>query len=336
MKKFYVMAAFAAAFVGMTSCNNDDDVVNNSTPNQLQISSVGLENITSRAGITAEAFSNGESLGLYIYRGTSGYTAYNDDADGLSTENVQYTQGTTWSATQPIILSSVKGVVYANYPYDAANTDPAEIATTVLANQGTGQSDGTKDDTQTDYMWATPVTGISNALPTVDLTMNHALAMVSFKFVQTADATVTYPGEGKVSKIVLKNKTGKSAIMIGDATMNVADGVITGGEAATAGITLSPKASETLMDVTAAEKLPRLLLYPVAAVAADDAEVTVTVDGNDYTLGIPALAAGYAAGNNYQYTFTLKGTGLEVTSVEITKWVDVPQTGGDIQTPDNN
>ena len=204
-----------------------------------------------------------------------------------------------------------------------------------MADQGTGQSDGTKDDTQTDYMWATPVTGISNALPTVDLTMNHALAMVSFKFVQTADNTVTYPGEGKVSKIVLKNKTGKNAIMIGAATMNVADGVITGGSAADAGITLSPNASETLMGVAAAEKLPRLLLYPVAAVAADDAEVTVTVDGNDYTLDIPALAAGYAAGNNYQYTFTLKGTGLEVNSVEITKWVDVPvDNAGDIQQPD--
>lgn len=344
MKKFYVMAAFAAAFMGMTSCNNDDDVVNNSTPNQLQVTAVGLEGIQSRVGITAKAFTEGESLGLYIYRGegiADQNKAYNELSSTISTTNVQYTEadGKWAAASQAIILSNVVGKVYAYYPYSSAYTgDGTNVPVSVAASQGTGQSDGTKDATeQADYMYATVVSGISNASNTVALTMNHALAMVSFKFEQTSDGTLTYPGEGKVSSIVLKNADGKSVIKAGDATMHIGTGAITGANAAENGITLSPDATATLMDVEDAEKLPRLLLYPVGAdMAAGDAKVTVTVDGNAYTLPIPAVTGGYVAGKNYEYTFTLKGTGLDVTSVSITEWVNVEQTGGDIQTPDSS
>lgn len=341
MKKFYVMAAFAAAFVGMTSCNNDDEVVNNSTPNQLQVTAVGLEGIQSRAGITATSFTNGEKLGLYIYRGEgidATDNAYNDASSSIPTVNVSYNEnGGSWAATsQGIILSSTVGKVYAYYPYAAANAtnDGKTIPMTVAETQGTGQSDGTKDQDQTDYMWATPVSGISNANNTVELQMNHALAMVSFKFVQTTDNTVLYPGEGKVSSIVLKNKTGKEAIKAGSATLHIGTGAIADAAASENGITLTPDATATLMNVTDAAKLPRLLLYP-SAVAEGDAEVTVTVDGNAYTLTIPAITDGYVAGKNYEYTFTLKGTGLEVTEVSIAEWIPVEQTGGDIETPDS-
>lgn len=34
-------------------------------------------------------------------------------------------------------------------------------------------------------------------------------------------------------------------------------------------------------------------------------------------------------------TFTLKGTGLEVTNVAITEWVDAEGGEGDIETPDD-
>lgn len=339
MKKFYVMAAFAAAFVGMTSCNNDDDVVNNSTPNQLQVTAVGLESIQSRAGITATSFTNGEALGLYIYRNTAFGTAYNDASSNIATTNVSYNEADgDWNATsQAIILSSTVGKVYAYYPYAAGNAsqDGSAIPMTVADAQGTGQSDGTVDQDQTDYMWADPVDNISNASNTVALNMNHALAMVSFKFKQTTDLTVLYPGEGKVSSIVLKNKQGKEAIKTGEASLHIGTGAITGGTASASGISLTPDASATLMDVEDAAKLPRLLLYP-GTVAEGDAEVTVTVDGYAYTLPIPAVQDGYVAGKNYEYTFTLKGTGLDVTEVSIKPWIKVEQTGIDIQTPDNN
>lgn len=341
MKKFYAMAVMTAMLVGAASCSDNDEVVTegpgqNNTPVSLKVENVGVSALT-RSGITATTFTNGETLGLYIYRGNGIPEAYNNTTSTISTMNVPYAQGAGgWSATQPIVLSSTVGKVYSYYPYNATNNsqDGTAIPVKVATAQGTGQSDGTKDVAeQADYMYGTVVENVSNKAPQVSLTMNHALAMVSFKFVQTQDESIKYPGEGKVSSIVLKNKSGKTAIMTGDAIMHIGTGVITGGTAGS--ITLTPDATTTLIDVNDAAKLPRLLLYPIAALAADDAEVTVTVDGNDYTVALPLLADGYVKGSNYLYTFTLKGTGLEVTNVTITEWEDTVGGAGDIETPDD-
>lgn len=340
MKKNLLTLAAMAACVAFVSCNNDE-VAEIGSNVALRVNKVGVENVSTRAGITAEAFTNGETLGLYIYRNTGIEDAdktYNDDVNAIKTVNVPYVQGTTWEPTsQAIILSSVKGTVYSYYPYAAANDtqDGTAIPVEVLENQGTGQSDGTKDDVQTDYMWSTPIPNKSNADNKVDLVMNHALAMVSFKFEQTDDATQIYPGEGKVSSIVLKNKAGKKAILTGEATMHIGTGVISNTEPSDNGITITPDASETLMDVTAAEKLPRLLLYPNGELAADDAEVTLTIDGNNYTLAIPAIAGGYVAGKNYLYTIELRGTDLVVNSVAITPWGLIEAGEGLVQQPDD-
>lgn len=341
MRKFYVMAAMAVLLIGTSSCSNNDEAEisgQNESPVSLQVSNVGLATPT-RSGITAASFANGAKLGLYIYRGSGiddANKSYNDASSSLPTVNVPYgLSGGTWSAERSIVLSNVAGKVYSYYPYAEGNDsqDGTAIPVTVNATQGTGQSDGTKDVTeQSDYMYSTVVADVSNKQPKVSLVMNHALAMVSFKFVQTTEEGVQYPGAGKVSSIVLKNKAGKSAVKTGNATMNIATGVITGGTAGS--VTLTPDATATLMDVTDAAKLPRLLVYPVAALAVDDAEVTVTVDGSNYTIVLPALQKGYEAGKNYLYTFTLKGSGLTVENVTITQWTETEGGSGYIQTPD--
>ena len=362
MRKFYAIMASVALMSAFTACNNEDEIpspMTNGDGSELIVKSVGVASVDTKAGITAEQFTNNETLGLYIYRGNgingttiaSGDEKYNDGSGSemLSTVNVPYqTNGNSWSATQPIILSNVKGKVYAYYPYVQNNNTAGTsvdnglaVKVSVSATQGTGQSNGKKDQDQTDYMWATPWSDVSNAAPSVNLVMNHALTMITFKFVQTSVPAEKYPGEGKVSQIVLKNQSGKQAVKIGDATMNIATGVITGGTAGS--ITLTPNHGETLMGVGDAEKLPRLLVYPSAAnITGDDAEVTVTVDGNTYTAKIPALTVESAAskwkpGNNYIYTLTMKGTKLVVSSVAITRWHDVDGNTGEnmpVQTPD--
>jgi hypothetical protein len=341
MKKIYLMAAAFATLVGATSCSNENDPVQvPQGETTLAVKGVGLNSLNTKAGITATAFTGTEKLGLFIYRNTGISDAnkdYNDATSTIRTVNVEYSAVTPFAAVgQGIVLSNVMGTVYSYYPYDAANEsqDGTAIPVTVADNQGTGQSDGTKDvNEQTDYMWSDPVSNISKAQPTVALSMNHALAMVSFKFVQTDDEGIKYPGEGKVSAIVLKNKSTKTAIKSGNATMHIGTGDITGGTASANGISLAPSTSESLMDVEDPAKLPRLLLYPTA-VAAGDAEVTITVDGNSYTLDIPAVVEGYKAGNNYEYTFTMKGTDLEITNVTIKAWITTEINGGDIQNPD--
>ncbi|WP_368336295.1 fimbrillin family protein [Parabacteroides merdae] len=339
MKKFALYTMALAMAVAGTSCSNDEEPAGVPQGDQLNVSRVGLASIA-KSGITATSFTNGETLGLFIYRGTGiedGSKDYNSSTSTIPTVNVPYKQGAGgWTATQPIFLSNVKGRVYSYYPYNASNNtnDGKTIPVTVNASQGTGQSDGTKDTAeQTDYMYSDVVSDISNANPSTALTMNHALAMVSFKFKQTDDATQKYPGEGKVSEIVLKNKDTKQNFKTGAGTMHIGTGAINTATASAGSITLAPDASETLMDVTDADKLPRMLVYPMA-VAEGDLQITVTVDGNSYTLDVNAIADGYKAGNNYEYTFTLKGTKLEITNVSIKEWITQEQTGGDIQTPD--
>ena len=359
MKKFYAIMASVALMSAFTACSSDDEMPSqmaNVNGTELTVQTVGVAGVNTKSGITANAFSNGEKLGVYIYRGSdaaaidAGNRKYNDaTSTGLKpTENVPYQQGIGtdggWGAAQKIILSNVKGTVYAYYPYAASNTDDTRLAIpiSVATDQGNGQTDGKKDyeiatdQYQYDYMWATPVPNKSNADPSASLTMNHALAMISFKFVQTDDPTVAYPGVGDVTKIELKNKSGKSAIKTGDATMSIKDGSLNLTSAvATSSIVLQPT-ENPLINEAAAAKLPRLLLYPNSAVAGDDAEVTLTIDGNNYTLPIPELTGGWTRGNNYLYTITLKGSGLEISNVTITQWVN--QTGNssdmNVETPD--
>lgn len=347
MKKVYLFAALAA---GMTfaSCTNDDDVnVNDNSSANLMVENVGVSGLNSRAGITALEFTNGESIGVYLYDetkdGSTGkytYGNYNDGADGLPTVNVEYTQANPWSATQPIVVSTKKGVVFATYPYDAANTDPSKIKINVAENQGSGQSNGIMDvDVQKDYMWATPIAGISNKDAKIDLTMNHALAMATFKFKQVekvdGKANVTYPGVGNVTSIKLYNSGERTNIKAGAATMNIEDGIISGAAVSANGITVEPK-SDTLMDVDDESELPRMLLYPTSEKwTAGDILLDIVVDGNTYRLNVPALSdGGFVAGKNYIYTLTMKGTELEITTVSIKEWEDVDDAGaGDIQTP---
>lgn len=341
-KNFFFMAALAAGAL-MTSCSNDENAVSEVTAQggkALNVQSVGVTAAGTRAGITATAFTGTETIGLFIYRGAGINDAskdYNSDNSEISTTNVPYALSNgTWSATQPIVLSNVLGKVYGYYPYSGNNdeNDGTSIAISVAATQGTGQSDGKADVTeQADYMYSTVVENVSNKSNSVELTMNHALAMVSFKFVNSTDETVSYPGDGKVSSIVLANGENKEIIKTGDATLNISTGAISvTGNAGS--ITLSPDDSEALIDVDDADKLPRLLMYPTDATQDKDLKLTVTVDGTAYTVELPAQTGGYEPGNNYVYTLELKGTSLVVSSVAITEWVEKAQDNIDVQNPD--
>lgn len=340
-KNFYLMAAMAVSTMMITSCSQSDDVneVAAADVQPLELNSVGVASANTRAGITAAAFSGSEQVGLYIYRGTGigdSNKAYNEKTSTISTTNVPYAYSNSkWTATQPIILSNVVGKVYSYYPYSASYTgDGTTVPVTVASSQGTGQSDGTADVTeQKDYMYGTVVENISNKANSVSITMKHALVMATFKFANSTTATDKYPGEGKVSKIVLKNKSGVSILKTGNGTMNISTGAITA--STTDGtITLTPGSTETLMDVTTASKLPRLLMFPTGATAAGDIQASVTVDGATYTVNLPAQTDGYKAGNNYVFNLELKGTSLEVSKVAITQWVDKDQAKVEVKTPD--
>ena len=338
MKKCLILMAGVALMSAFTACSNDDDVIavaeGEGTP--LVVESVGLDQASTKAGIFAAKFSNGEKIGVFIYSGAKGTLsgAYNQTSTGIATTNVPYTQGaSSWTATQPIILSSKMGVVYAYYPYNADYAlTGSDVPVTVAPTQGTGISAGTKDaDEQKDYMYADPVENKSNKAPTIALlTMKHALAMLSFKFVQS-EGTDKYPGAGNVSLIKLANISGGTVVKTGSGSMNIATGAVTAPAGATAN-TISVTPNVALMGKSENKDIPHMLVYP-GAVAAGKAQISVTVDGNTYNVAVPELASGWEQGKNYLYTLTLKGTALTITNVTITRWEEQTGGTGNLQNP---
>lgn len=349
MKKYYLALAGLALIGSFTACSGDDDAMNVAMASApLSIKSVGVEGVDTKAGITAAAFSGNEEIGVYINSGNLG-SRYDQDADY---ENILYkaTLGTDWSTTQMITLSNIVGTVRAYYPYSAENgiytpgqddlpNDGTAIRLMVNSTQGTGIAGGAADDqSQIDYMWADPVSNVNSNSPDVRLQMNHALAMVSFQFMNSVD--VPYPGVGKVTSIRLYNASGKSVLKAGPATMNINDGHITLDPAATVSdISVAPDAA-SLKNVTTLNRQPRMLVYPaqatgVSSIGAGDVKAEIVMDGVTFTLDLPAITNGYRPNINYQYNVTLKGVEMELDEVSIKQWGLQTQNTMDMQNPDN-
>ena len=359
MKKNFFTLAMAAACVavGMSSCSNDDENVAMSGTRALERVAVGINTMSdSRSGIRETQFAGTESIGLYLYAGANFGDAYNIGLTGNLREplNIEYkrnAESNWWVAPveSAIILSSKDGKLYGYYPWSADNNadNGSAIKINVADDQGSGQSNGTADVAeQADYMWATVTPGaINNATASVDIKMSHALSMLSFQFVRD-----TYPGEGKISSIVIKNANGVESFLVGDATMHINGGAIDNTNSEAGQIKVTPTDTD-LMDVTDPNKVPHMLVYPTAANLVEGAwNFVITMDGKEFTLPVPVKdtndrAYKLEAGKNYVYTFTLKGHGFgaddetgrdDIAKVEITAWVDTPVTGGDLVNPDNN
>lgn len=345
LKKFMGYAAMAALTIGAASCSNEEDFSNAMTDAQELRVNVGIKNsansVNTKAGITATKFTNKEEIGLYIYKG-KGFAEEYPQVGTHKSKNAQYKENAgVWKVATPgqgIVLSDIVGTVYAYYPYAASNdaVEAGVIPVEVKADQGTGLSDGTKDDTQTDYMWATPVSEVSNITTTsVNLSMNHALAMVSFKFVKG-----DYPGEGLISSIKLMNT--KEIVKAGAATMDISNGALTV-SGTKSDITIAPNAklAKNSGDEFANNEIARMLVYPVSEkFQTGDMKVQIVLDGKQYTLPIPVKenADTFVAGQNYQYTFKLAGKEFgnedDDITVDVVEWKLVEAGGGDLISPD--
>ncbi len=335
LKKIMGFAAMAALAFGATSCSNEEEMTTAMAANQELKVNVGINQQT-RAGITATKFTNGESLGLYLYKGSNFDEAY-PQVGTHKAKNAHYKEMSgKWAAGvagQGIVLSSAVGTVYAYYPYAAGNdaVEAGVIPVEVKANQGTGLSDGTKDDTQTDYMWATPVPNVSNSTATVNLAMNHALSMVSFKFqkgdydgtkddtqtdymwatpvpnVSNSTATVNLAMNHALSMVSFKFQKGdypgegritsiqlinaKEVIKTGAATMNLQDGTLNV-TGAKGDITITPNAVLAKEGAEYANnEIARMLVYPVATMNLQDGTLNVTGAKGDITITPNAVLA---------------------------------------------
>ena len=257
-----------------------------------------------RAGIVATRTANGgdswvanqDRVGVFMLKANG--TLPSNVIDNAA--NVEYTvtdgNGNLSGATLYYPLSeSVDFVAY--YPYKSGlDQEKCEYGIDV-----SGQS----NPAAIDVLYA-KTEDKSKADETVSLSFNHVLSKVTLK---------VQAGEG----ITLDNIGGVS---IGDmptsATLSLSDGSLSPGTDRGSIAAKTETSSATDMKVWSAILIPQT--------GGNGRTITVTINGRDYTGGIPDNDA-FVAGNHYSYTVTVTKTSVEVGTVSIGKWGNTADHG---------
>ena len=274
-----------------TACTDEVENISQENRATLQLN-VGVNQPTSRAIVEGKTLPNTAQIGVSVVDNTG--TAYQNQ----NYNNVLYTaaevQGKqTWSTTANVTLSGEEATLYAYYPY-ATGPDIAAIPV-----------DMTETD-QKDWMYATPVTGLSDGKSTAEVQLNHALTDLRLTFYKD-----TYSGEGEVTEFSIQS----TGMAVGG-TLNAKTGEIT--LPATPVNTITRSADFTLTDKASATPID-VMLIPTGTEAP--VTVSVTVDGHTYSASTTAFTLQKAKA--YNYVMKLTSTGLEVTSVALTDWNEV-------------
>lgn len=188
----------------------------------------------------------------------------------------------------------------------------------------------------------------SGLTKSVNLQMNHALTMVSFRIYKDEN----YYNTGKLTKIELKNASGTTPLSKASTgyltTMNISTGTITlpsgNQEAATytryifndsnAGYTIKEAPSGSNPENSPAFSI---LVFPVASISVNAIKVTFTIDGTPYEISIPSSGGtSWQAGNNNIYKVTMNSIGLEIGTVTIKQWSNQATVDGGNLVNDNN
>lgn len=360
MKKSLFSIAFLALLA--TGCTSDDilgtkpEVYNELQPLSVKaVVSLSTSSIPgTRAIIYGTAFPNNSQIGVHVAKGIVG-DGDNAGAPGTPystnyfTNQMFHLKGAVWAPNNAYNLSADKGTVYAYYPFDdtARFTTPSSATISVVvqpsasitvkdgssATGGINNSDAIQvpADGEKDYMYYKPAgrrAEVFNRNPEVQLTMEHALAQVSFRIINSG----TYPGIGNFTKYEIYDNASKGLIITSSTSsiMSIVDGTITH-TAPVSGKISRNITSYTSGAVSEQATIVSNLVFPVASIAENDITVNFYVDGQEHPVQLPVTANvsdKWEAGKNYLYTVQLGGIGIEVTDVSIADWNNV--TAGDI------
>lgn len=195
MKKIFIYSISSILF--LSSCLSETDNIMNEEDEQLNLY-VYVNNNQGRAVYTESTLPAGSKIGLCVVD-QSGNSYNNKDYN-----NVLYTatgsgNSQKWLSSPPVYLTTTKADVYGYYPYKSGvSIDNLQIET----------------DSQTDYMWATPVNEKNMDNTDVSLSMNHALSLIRVSiFKEDMDeklslSALSLSSDGIASGAVLNGKNG--------------------------------------------------------------------------------------------------------------------------------
>ena len=307
------------------------------------------------------AKSNNYALYTYSTTGTAGWKS-GDKKIYLTSEVAKiyayypaYQPGTNQelATTTALVLSDNTATDNSTIPVTvfAGTTDDAhrDYPSTLIDNSETTNTNKAKINSakgEIDYMWADQGSSETNWITasntkketsidaSVDLTMKHALTLVSFRIYNDG----TYKNKGVLSKIQLKDVPNQKVSGNSNplATMNIDKGTLANNSSLTTGsyirefatgatYTLKKKGDSGLSDDNAAKGASyrfSILALPITNQALNNTKAIFTIDGADYEVALADNATGvtWEQGKENIYTVKLSGKELSIGTVTVADW----------------
>jgi len=261
------------------SCTNESEDLNNLPGKNLKVS-FNVAEVQSRAIFNEASLPTASVVGAKL----DGYVSYSS----ITFTAAGTGQAQTWTPSTDVVLGEDQGTLYTYYPY-SQNTDISAIPV-----------DMTEAD-QTDWLYGTPVTGVSEDKANVTVTLNHALANINLTLVKGS-----YVGTGNVTAISVQSDG-----IAPKGTFNAAQETPAYSAYEDEGTAIE-RAVTTTLGGTAID----IMVVPTGQSAA--ITFNVTVDGTVYTATSSAVQL--EMGSSYKYTLTLNSTFMSVSEVAVTQW----------------
>lgn len=305
----YTLTALLATCAGCT-----DSLPDNGEPSSsaLQLVSVGLAETIQTRGIVTSI----NQVKLYVANADA-LTAYN-----TSTPTLLFTQSNgSWSSTASVEITTANGSadVYACYP-DVDITSGSNLTIPVSVRKGSDSDDTQQLDftgsQQTDYLYATKQAGITQTNRAISLTMNHALAKVSFRIDKETDVSESL----YLKQISIQSNTNK--LQVGEGSMQLTDGVLNG-LVSTSVVTLN--GSKELSTSLSSPNVSCLMAPMSATESVLSFSLTVAVGSEGSTelrtfKTASATPVQWQAGKHYMYSITVNKIGGILKNFKVEDW----------------
>lgn len=276
----------------------------------LQLQSVDMagDSASTRASVTSVA-------AVSVYATKTTHAVY-----GSNPLSKYELSGGSWSSDNAPLITVDNGgdaYLYACYPVASSVSNRTDgnhtVAVSVNATTGTRDFKATAQD---DYLYATPVTGITPSKRTVNFSMYHALAKVSFKVKKSTAATEAL----QLKSIELLSAT--SRLQTGAGTMNLRTGVLNG-LASVSSLLLTDATGVTLATTLTNPNVTCLVAPMTASESILSFRLTVRVSGEttDRTFETKVVnAVQWVAGNHYVYAITVDKMKAGINGMQIDAW----------------
>ena len=283
--------AAALGTAALCACTEELNEISN-PGHVLQVSTT--VNAATRAIVEGQ-LGAGEKIGISLL--ASDGSDYNGKKTGY--KNIPYnselltTGGVKWASENPIILSPATGTTYAYYPYSAAVSDIKAIPVETAS--------------QTDYMYADPVEGLSSSNSKANFSLNHALC--AFQINIKNDSYTQ--GPGNISRMAVS-----SAELATAASLNSMTGELSA-------FTGQGSEIEDTQAFTIGKETHSTTIMAVPAGGQENLTVKITLDGKTYNITMPMKEA-FTSGKRYLMEILVKDktAPLEVVSVQVKPWID--------------